>query len=276
MRPLIAVGYSVIALNHAISGVPNGADITNSIPTPLPFPIPAQVTILRRCTLQYADPSQNYRLARLAAAYDVFALRPTSEKALQQACQTLDCDVISLDLSVRHPFFFHIKTLKMALERGVRFEICYAPGIANTDGGAARRNLISNVVQLVRATRGRGLVVSSEARTALNCRGPADLINLCVLWGLARDRAAEAVSREARNVVVQAQMKRRSFKGVIDVIDGGVAAAPPLEAAIAKVPVLKRRVIDTTDEAAIIDQPEQLSKREQKRRAKKARMQSTV
>lgn len=187
----------------------------------MPFSTPSSLRILRRCTVVLADPSQNHRLAAIASHYDILALRPNNERALLQACQSLECDIISLDLSVRFPFHFKMKTLSLALQRGLRFEICYAAGILVADGGASRRNLISNATQLIRATRGKGIIISSEAQRALACRGPWDIVNLAVIWGLGQEKGVEAMGREARNVTLQADMKRRSFKGIIDVVYGG-------------------------------------------------------
>ena len=138
--------------------------------------------------------------------------------------------------------------------------------------------MISNATQMIRVTRGRGLVISSEATRALVCRAPADIVNLAIIWGLGQDRAVEAVGREVRNVVVQAEMKRRSFRGVIDVVDGG---QPPV-----KLPevfhgqkskqVNAKRKADTLEdggaETSIL--PKSLSKREQKRQAKKAKFEA--
>ncbi|KAG8527061.1 uncharacterized protein KY384_008490 [Bacidia gigantensis] len=269
----LQVGYTTIALEFSITGkVP--AQITNEIPNPLPFTPPAKLRIIRRCTLFLSDPSQNYRLPQLSTTYDLFALRPTTEKALQLACYSLECDLISLDFSIRHPFYFPIKTIKSALERGIKFEICYGPGVLNADGGASRRNLISNATQLIRATRGKGIVISSEAKEALACRSPADIINLAALWGLPQERGTEAVGREARSVVVQAEMKRRSYRGVIDVLHGGEEPErdPALENSNGSVGKNKRKA-DTFDEesAVIANAQKPLSKRQQKRQAKQAR-----
>ncbi|KAI4179519.1 MAG: hypothetical protein L6R41_007798, partial [Letrouitia leprolyta] len=100
---------------------------TSPIPFPLPFPTPKSLRILTRCTLTLSDPSQNHRLTSLAANYTLLAIRPTSEKSLQQACLSLSpIDLISLDFSIRYPFYFKQKQLGAAVERGVRFEICYA------------------------------------------------------------------------------------------------------------------------------------------------------
>ena len=161
-----------------------------------------------------------------------------------------------------------------ALQRGVKFEICYGSGILNSDGGASRRNLISNATQLIRATRGRGIVISSEAKRALACRGPADIVNLAVLWGLGQEKGMEAVGNEARSVVVQAEMRRRSFRGVIDVVYGGEKpvrmSGNPTKGKQAKG---KRKADVLEDEAGgFSPTPKPISKREQKRQARKEKL----
>lgn len=192
-----------------------------------------------------------------------------------QACQSLECDLISLDLSSRFTFYFKIKTLSLALQRGIKFEICYAAGVLAADGGASRRNLISNATQLIRATRGRGIVISSEAKRALACRGPWDAVNLAALWGLGQEKGVEAVGREARSVVVQAGMKRTSFKGVVDVVYGGEKPKQvnsDLEPR-GKDKTSKKRKADVLNDGPMGDDIEvkPMSKRQQKRQAKEAR-----
>jgi len=265
------VGYDTVALDVSVSG----KEIPHQIPSPLAFNTHPRLRILRRCTLNLSDPSQNHRLSSLASACDILALRPTTEKTLLQACQALECDLISLDLSTRFPFYFKHTMLSSALQRGIKFELCYASGLLNNDGGASRRNLISNATQLIRATRGRGLVISSQAKRALGCRGPADVVNMAVLWGLGQERGKEAICREARSVVVQAQMKRSSFRGVIDVVYGGEKPERPVieEKSAKGQPVNGKRKAAAIEEQAIEENvsPKPISKREQRRRANKAR-----
>lgn len=171
-----------------------------------------------------------------------------------------------------------MKTMKVALDRGIRFEICYGPGILNADGGASRRNLIGNATQLIRATRGRGIIISSEAKRALACRSPADVINLAVMWGLHQARAAETVGREARSVVTQSEMKRKSFRGVIDVVYGGEEPVKPLAPRTPgshSLPNCKRKADALDDhESTLESSPKPISKKEQKRRAHKARQEA--
>ncbi|EKD18079.1 RNase P subunit p30 [Drepanopeziza brunnea f. sp. 'multigermtubi' MB_m1] len=216
---LSTLGYNTLAINHTHSG-PLPSQVICAIPSTQPFPLPKNTTLLRRCTLVFSDPSQNYRMSTLAAAYDIFALRPTNEKAYLAACTTLtEHSLISLDLTQRYPFHWKPKPLMTAVNRGVRIEICYAQ--ASEGGSEARRNFISNAMAVVRATKGRGLVISSEAQSVLGCRAPADVVNLLGVWGLARERGAESMGVTSREVVVNEGVKRRSFRGVVEVIDGG-------------------------------------------------------
>ncbi|KAI9767845.1 MAG: hypothetical protein M1839_004325 [Geoglossum umbratile] len=254
------LGYDVVALTHTYSGkLP--ADITCPIPRE-PFPTIKSIRFLRRANLILDDPSQNHRLASLSAAYDLLSVRPTTEKALLQACTTLDIDIISLDLSVRHPYHFKFKPLATAVARGVRFEICYAPSVVHSDA-MMRRNLISNATQLIRATRGRGIIISSEAKNALGLRAPFDVINLATVWGLPQDKGREAVDREARAVALMAEMKRTSFRGVIAIIDGGeTQAKKPNEA---KTPQKRKAAVISTEPNNGTTETPPLSKRQQKK-----------
>jgi ribonuclease P/MRP protein subunit RPP1 len=120
--------------------------------------------------------------------------------------------------------------LSEAIKLGKKIEICYGQGILGDS--QSRRNLISNVTQLIRATRARGLIISSEAKAAVACRGPWDAINLAAVWGLGQERGYEAMTKEARSAVVGAQLKRTSFRGVVNVVYGGEKPTPEAKAAV--------------------------------------------
>lgn len=308
------LGYGTIALTTTITGkLPSAPPVLNLEPLQKAHP---NVTLLSRLTLPISDPSQNHRLSQFSAAFSLLALRPQNEKALQLACTSLDCDLISLDLSARLPFILKFKTLSAALQRGIRFEIAYSPSLSG--GSDAKRNLIAGATSLIRATRARGIVISSEARNALGLRGPHDVMNLCQVWGLEQAKGKEAVCEEAAKVVRLATLRRQSYRGVITVIDGGgrppqrpvgtEAAKLPIQADIAatvQVAVehpatataasngVKRKASTSSpaqhqaeaaytpastaaaSSAAADENGTPLSKREQKRRAKKARLEGS-
>ncbi|KAG5929943.1 hypothetical protein E4U53_002337 [Claviceps sorghi] len=84
--------------------------------------------------------------------------------------------------------------------------------------GRGRANFISNATSLFRATRGRGILLSSEAKNALALRGPADVVNLLSVWGLARERGMDGLRSVPRSVVVNEGIKRNGFRGVVNVV----------------------------------------------------------
>lgn len=212
------LGYNIVALNHSISGT-LPAEISCQIPPNITSPS-KKLEILRRVTLTLTAAHPNSRLTQLASQYDLLALRPIDERTLQLACSSLDCDIISLDLSQRMGYFFKYKMLSEAVKSGKRIEICYSQGMMGD--AQTRRNVISNATQLIRATRGRGVLICSETKVgAAGLRGPWDVVNLAAVWGLGQERGVEAVGKEGRSVVIAAKLKRTGYRGVVDVVEGG-------------------------------------------------------
>ena len=249
------LGYSIIAL--ALS-------INDKLPATLPsIPLsdvekPPNVTLLTRLTLTISDTSQNHRLSTLSSSYDLLALRPTNEKSFQLCCGSLDCDIISIDFSQRLPFILKFKTVSSAVQRGVRFEICYSPGIV--DGTDARRNVISGATSLIRATRGRGIIISSEAKTALGLRAPYDVMNLLQVWGLGQERGKEAVCEEANRVVGLAQLRRETYRGVVRIVEsGGPSKEEQEQARKAKEAQQQARKVTETHDTRITTKATQLN-----------------
>ncbi|RYP61246.1 hypothetical protein DL769_007787 [Monosporascus sp. CRB-8-3] len=250
LRFSAALGYNVVALNHTITP-PVPPQIANPLPKfPPPSAGPASSssssssttpdqtsnkqpklpTVLHRATLVLNDPSAYHRLPQLGSSYDIVAVRPTTEREFQGACLNLnltDASLISLDLAQRFPFHFRPRPCMAAVNRGLRFEVCYAQGLSPGPGSdavndaRARAAFIGNVVELVRATRGRGIVISSGARGALGLRAPADVVNLLALWGLGSEKGMEGLGVLPRGVVVNEGIKRSGFRGVVNIV--GVA-----------------------------------------------------
>lgn len=158
-----------------------------------------QFYLYSRITLILEDVSQNYGLSSISSSasssflndYDLIAVQPMTEKLLQTACSNLDVDIISLDMSSRLPFYLKYTTIRQAIDRGILFEISYAPAIRDTTN--ARRNLISNAMNLVRITKGKHILLSSGAIHAMELRGPYDVMNLASIFGLHESQAREAM-----------------------------------------------------------------------------------
>ncbi|KAH6885821.1 RNase P subunit p30-domain-containing protein [Thelonectria olida] len=216
------LGYATVALNHTltlpfpanpVAPFPSASTLTSASSSPKKLP-----NILHRATLPLADPSAaNYRLQSLVAAYDLLAVRPLDATAFQNACLTLDIPIISLDFSQTSSFYFKPKPCMAAVARGVRFEVCYSQALAADQRGRAA--FIGNVSNLFRATRGRGIILSSEAKDALSLRAPADVVNLLNVWGLPNEKGVLGFESIPRSVVVNEGIKRSGFRGVINVVE---------------------------------------------------------
>ncbi|KAK7984863.1 RNase P subunit p30 [Apiospora saccharicola] len=242
-----SLGYNAVALNHLIENVPPQPE------NPLPrFPSqttqsqpskaatagdtdnkdknaqktqdqagadPSLPTVLHRATVCMSDPAGVQRIPQLASLYDIVAVRPTNEKEFSHACQEVRIEVatlISLDLTQRFPFHFRPKPCMAAVSRGLRFEVCYGQSLRAD--ARMRAIWIGNLMELTRATRGRGIVISSEARRVTELRGPADVVNLLAVWGLAADKGMEGLGVNARGVVVNEGINRRGYRGVVDIV----------------------------------------------------------
>lgn len=211
----------MVALNHTHSGPIVGADPKSVIPdaADLPFNPPAGLKVLRRITLIIDDLPPQHRLAALANAYDLLALRPTTERALQAATACTSADIVSLDLTQRFEKPFRRNALAQAHHAGVAIELCYGHALS-TDSGV-RRAVISNAAQLIRNSRNRGIILGCGMAGPAAARGPADVVNLAAVWGLGQEKGMEGIGRLARDTVVAATLKRKSWRGVVDIVHGG-------------------------------------------------------
>lgn len=193
---------------------------------------PSGILQLSRLTLLFTDTSQNPSLNTsnsYLAPFDILAVRPTNEKAYNAACTNLEVDIISIDMGVRLPWYFKRTMTGVAIKRGVVFEIAYSGAIRDS---SARRHLISNAQSLIRVTKGKGIIISSEAQKALEIRGPHDIVNMAsTLFGMSTDAARDAISTNARQVLYHAATRIKTAKAVISIASkeptSGIDLNPP-------------------------------------------------
>lgn len=175
----------------------------------------SDVQQLTRITLSTEDSSsaaQAFSGTHAAAnSYHLLAVQPMSERVLQQACTSLEVDIITFDFSKRLPFRLKPGPLQSALKRGLFFEICYAPALREE---TARRNFFTNALALTRATRGKSIIISSGARSAFELRGPYDVINMATLFGLSEQDAKAALTTNCEAVLAHAQA-RKAYRGAV-------------------------------------------------------------
>jgi ribonuclease P/MRP protein subunit RPP1 len=90
-------------------------------------------------------------------------------------------------------------------------QICFASALREA---GLRRQLFANALALCRETRGRGIVVSSGARSYMELRGPLDVVNLATLFGLTQQQALAAVT-SGPAAVVQRAVARRAYRSTL-------------------------------------------------------------
>jgi ribonuclease P/MRP protein subunit RPP1 len=208
-------------------------------------------------TITIEDPATlNSNIISAAKQFDIIAARPLTEKALQWlgGNNNPDIDILSLDISQRLPFPLRHGLFTNLVSRGVAIEICYAAGMGDT---AARRNIISNATGLIRATRGRGLLISSEARRAADLRGPFDVINLATFWGMKQ----EFGMGDGKKVLLHSEGRQLTYKGAVQIITQEVR---DLEKAELERP--KQKVVEVEiDKAQTNDKPRKRRRTNQRR-----------
>ncbi|XP_057451505.1 protein GAMETOPHYTE DEFECTIVE 1 [Lotus japonicus] len=181
------------------------------IPSSTPF---RQYTRLTVCV---DNPSQAQSLNAgnpILKTYDLVAVKPSNQVAFDLACERMEVDIISIDFSTKLPFRLKLPMVKAATQRGVCFEVTYSGLIADVQ---IRRLLISNAKLLMDWTRGQNLVFSSGAPSVNELRGPCDVANLLSLFGLSKEQAKAAISKNCRILLANSLRKKRFFKEAIRV-----------------------------------------------------------
>jgi len=146
------------------------------------------------CRRRSLSPSQTNGNISLVQPYDILALTPTTSATFSLACLThslpspLTAHIISLPLTLpRLPFHLKHTLVRTAIKNGAVFEISYAgalggDGDISTGGGesgaGAKRNWWAAARELVRVTKGKGLIVSGGVGVEADLRAPRDIGNL--------------------------------------------------------------------------------------------------
>lgn len=166
------------------------------------------------------DPQQNYGINAqndVIKSYDLIAIQPETEKMFQVACSNLDIDIISLDMTSRLGFPIKAGYVRQALDRGVVFEFCYGPLIADA---TARRNIVGNSRNIMRfgLNKGNGLIFTSGTDSAWQFRAPSDVINLAGLLGLPAHLRRAALEKNAEAVLLHAATRKHTFRAALAII----------------------------------------------------------
>ncbi|XP_038045954.1 ribonuclease P protein subunit p30-like [Patiria miniata] len=168
---------------------------------------------LSRVNMVLSEGSETHKLRQdNIQSYDLLAVQPTTEKMFHMACTKLEIDIVCVDMTEKLPFYFKRVAINAAIERGLYFEIPYAPAIRDS---TMRKNVLSNAMALITLCRGKNVIITSQATKPLEIRGPHDVANLGLLFGLSEQEAKNAVSTNCRAVLYHAATRRNTIKSVM-------------------------------------------------------------
>eukprot|EP00126_Sphaerothecum_destruens_P015593 Sdes_comp9622_c0_seq1m1102 len=172
---------------------------------------------LSRLTILLQDSSQTYGLHSgnsCLSTYDILSVIPENEKVFQIACSSLEIDIITFDFSKRIPFYLKFPSVGLAIQRGIHFEITYSASIRDS---SCRRYFFHNATNLFRVTKGKNILLSSEAQKVLDFRSPYDLANLGLLFGYSSlSESFKTISKNPKAVISHG-LSRKVFKSVLSV-----------------------------------------------------------
>jgi ribonuclease P/MRP protein subunit RPP1 len=210
-KRLEELGWGAVAINYTFAG--------KAPREPCQFVPHSDISMRQytRLTIVLNDPQQNVSLnnSEIVRSFDILAVRPTTDRTFQIACQSLDVDIISLDLSDRVPFNIKHGLVREAIARGVMFEISYGPSISAP--GSKRRAALSSVMHMTRVVgNAKGLVVSSGATAGEFClRSPHCVRNWVELAGVKADSSLALLVDNNNRVVRHAGDRKWSVRGAI-------------------------------------------------------------
>ncbi|KAK6487550.1 UNVERIFIED_CONTAM: hypothetical protein FKN15_056127 [Acipenser sinensis] len=215
------LGYSTVAINHVVNlqekkqeiGKPTCvAELFTSPPTVQGKSKP--IKIITRLTVVVSEASHCNELRTTSPRtrlYDLVAVHPKTEKLFHTACMTLDVDIIEIIMTEKQQFHFRRPPVNVAIDRGIVFELVYSPAIKDS---TMRRYTISNSLSLMNIGKGKNIIISSGAEKPLELRGPYDIANLGLLFGLSEGDAKAAISTNCRKALLHGET-RKTAQGVV-------------------------------------------------------------
>lgn len=179
------------------------------------FPPPMEVNaegsklnILHRLTLEISD--HNATAHKIIQSnnikkYDIIAVMAKTFAAFQYAVSSMDIDIIAFPPETKLAFKIPRKLYTLAIDRGIFFELPYAPMIKDS---MFRKNVISLAHTFHTVGKSKNVIVTSNADNQNYIRGVYDVVNLGFLLGLNESESLEAVRNNGRRLILKAQGRR--------------------------------------------------------------------
>lgn len=181
---------------------------------PAPVDIPKEIVastnlnILQRVTIELSDASSSYKLTNSEnlKKYDIIAVVPKTLPAFQFVCNTMDFDIITFEPETRLPYKISRKLYRLAIERGMFFELMYAPAIKDS---TSRKNIISTAHIYHAIGKSKNIILTSSAENDMQVRDVHDVINLGFILGLNNNYCLEVIRNNSRKLILKAEGRQR-------------------------------------------------------------------
>ncbi|XP_058817680.1 ribonuclease P protein subunit p30 [Topomyia yanbarensis] len=218
LKELQELGYKNVAIEQVYDHVNHPGDKKND-----PIPVAADLNIfnkdlkghlrlLNRLTIIYADSSVTLVTNRSAnlRRYNLVSVIPTTVDAFQHACQTMHCDIVSYNSDtvrgkMSRKFYF------LAVSRNIMFEIKYGPAIVNSND---RKDAINRAHRYHSYGKSKNVIITSEAKSRFHVRGPYDVANLGLIFGLSEEQSKNAILGAPRKILIAAEARRLGKAGL--------------------------------------------------------------
>ncbi|XP_067007699.1 ribonuclease P protein subunit p30 [Anabrus simplex] len=221
-QTLIDLGFQTIAVNQHLEEPASESkkkkkkgeaeEASDLVPPPICLAaltevLKGKVKLINRLTFSFSDHLHVHKMTQCKnlRKYHLLAAIPTTQTALQIACSSLDVDIISFDPGRKWHFRLKRKQYNMAVERGLFFELMYSPAILDA---TARRNLIQTAHMYHSCGKSKNIIISSGGSHPFHIRGPYDIINLGLIFGLSEEQAKNAITGACRTLLLHGEGRR--------------------------------------------------------------------
>nr|CAI5864662.1 unnamed protein product [Callosobruchus analis] len=203
--------------------------------------------ILNRLTIQFANLETLHRITKSPnfKKFHIVAAAPTTPQALAHTCSTLEADIFTFDPENKFTLRLNRKMYYQLVDRGYHFELQYAPAILHS---TKRKNLIHAAHLFHMFGKSRNIIISSGADRLDLLRGPYDIINLGLIFGLSELQCKTAITHCTRKTVINS-VGRRHGKAVMFVEN--VEKSPEVIEKDSDVEMID----DSDEDVMIVDQP---------------------
>ncbi|KAM6502890.1 RNase P subunit p30 domain containing protein, partial [Amanita muscaria] len=234
---LVHLGYTVLALTQTVHKKVDPKTHTNTLDALVSLlrPRPGILYLKRLSIILDDDSEKGFGLINahtsLFSSYDLLSLTPTTHGTFSLACLThtlpspLTTHIISLPLTLpRFNFYLKHTLIRTALKNGAAFELPYVGSLGGSQddtlvnagyaesGPSAKRNWWAAAREVVRVTKGKGIIVTSGSIGEADLRAPRDVANLLTLLGIPQDTAIHSLTNIPKSITIRA---RKTYRAVL-------------------------------------------------------------